>query len=187
MTSPDLTTILETQLATAWAGEADTDPPRLGWWRTAMVDEFGGHDLLQRIAPRTWEWAALDAARGAARRVDARARARTDDADGVVTLFRLGFEIDEEVDELLLRMKQEQTPLCEAMPRLAKLIAGGWEADRFALWLPKAEETVYTKTPTGRRMRDVAPEAPVERVMKLASALTPFQETYPLPHYRIRR
>ena len=187
MTSDELTTILETQLAIAWAGEADTAPPRLGWWRTAMVDEFGGHDLLQRVAPRTWQWAALDAARTAARRVDARARARTDDPDGVVTLFRLGFEIDEEIDELLLTLKQERVPVAEAIPRLAELIAGGWDAERFAAWLPKAEGTVYTKTPTGRRMRGAAPEAPVERVLWLAAALTPFSPDYPLPHFRTGR
>ncbi len=34
MTPSQLDAILELQLAVAWAGEAMTDPPRLGWWRT---------------------------------------------------------------------------------------------------------------------------------------------------------
>ncbi|PKN53851.1 MAG: hypothetical protein CVU56_29675, partial [Deltaproteobacteria bacterium HGW-Deltaproteobacteria-14] len=54
-----LDAVLTLQLAVAWAGEADTDPPRLPYWRTALSDPFGGEDLLRRLAPRTWRWAVL--------------------------------------------------------------------------------------------------------------------------------
>jgi hypothetical protein len=45
--------ILTLQLLVAWAGEGLSDPPRLGWWRTMLVDEFGGEDLFKRLTPRT--------------------------------------------------------------------------------------------------------------------------------------
>jgi hypothetical protein len=43
--------LLTLQLLVAWAGEALSDPPRLGWWRTMLVDELGGGDLCQRAEP----------------------------------------------------------------------------------------------------------------------------------------
>jgi hypothetical protein len=91
--------ILSLQLLVAWAGEADTEPPRLGWWRTALADEFAGEDLFQRLMPHTWRWAVLEAARLAAKRVDVRSRERTADADQLVSLFRFGFALDEHLDE----------------------------------------------------------------------------------------
>lgn len=64
-TTRDLDTLLIAQLAVAWAGEGGEEP-RLGWWRSDLVSEFGGHDLFQRLLPHTWEWAALQGAREAA-------------------------------------------------------------------------------------------------------------------------
>ena len=72
MTDSDLDAILALQLAVAWAGEAQSSPPRLGWWRTAMCDVDGGEDLLRRLTPKTWEWGVLESCRAAARRVDDR-------------------------------------------------------------------------------------------------------------------
>ena len=37
-----------------------------------MCDEFGGEDLMKRLAPKTWSWAVLESARAAAKRVDDR-------------------------------------------------------------------------------------------------------------------
>ena len=52
----DLDHTLTIQLLVAWAGESG-DPPRLGWWRTDMVSEYGGGDLFKRLLPNTWQWA----------------------------------------------------------------------------------------------------------------------------------
>lgn len=68
LTNDELDEVLVLQLAIAWAGEADTDPTRMGWWRTSMCDEYGGEDLLKRLTPKTWEWAVLESARAAAKR-----------------------------------------------------------------------------------------------------------------------
>ncbi len=34
--------ILDWQMTIAWAGEANCEPSRLGWWRTDLIDELGG-------------------------------------------------------------------------------------------------------------------------------------------------
>ncbi len=59
METAELDKILQLQLIVGWAGEGETDPPRLGWWRTVMGDKYGGEDLLQRLTPKTYEWAVL--------------------------------------------------------------------------------------------------------------------------------
>jgi len=46
-----LDTVLALQLTVAWAGEGLSEPPRLGWWQTDLVDELGGGDLLARLLP----------------------------------------------------------------------------------------------------------------------------------------
>ena len=97
MTTPNSTldAILTLQLAVAWAGEADTDPPRLGWWRTAMNDPDAGEDLMKRLAPQTWRWAVLQAVREAARRADAAKRDNSANPDEIISLCRFGPEIDD--------------------------------------------------------------------------------------------
>ena len=114
--------VLYLQLAIAWAGEADTDPKRMGWWRTGMCDEYGGEDLLKRLTPKTWQWAALESVRAAAKKVDDRARNQAENPDNLITLYRLGFEIDEQLNERLLELKQSGVPLIEAFPDLEELI-----------------------------------------------------------------
>lgn len=187
MTPTQLDAVLEIQLAVAWAGEALTSPPRLGWWRTAMVDEFGGEDLLRRLAPRTWRWAALEAARAAAKRVDETARQAAEDPDHLVSLFRLGFEIDERLDERLLELKQGDGTPAEVFPALAALVAAPWSKDQFVAWLAQRGEVAFTTTPTGRRLRGEMPDDPSVAVAQLAAALRPLTSTYALPHFRLTR
>lgn len=181
----DIDRVLQLQLAIAWAGEADTDPARLGWWRTAMADEYAGEDLLRRLTPKTWPWAALEAARAAAQVVDARARAQSDDPDRMLSLYRFGFEIDERLDERLLDLKQSgQTP-DQALPDLLTLTAD-WAPDAFADWLQPSGQTTYTATATGRRLRGTPPASLAARAARLAAALLPLADHYPLPYFRIK-
>jgi hypothetical protein len=58
--------ILALQITAAWAGEGACVPPRLGWWRTDLVDPAGGGDLLARLLPKTHAWASIEAVREAA-------------------------------------------------------------------------------------------------------------------------
>jgi len=175
--------ILELQLAVAWAGEGDTEPPRLGWWRTALCDEYAGEDLLKRLLPRTWAWALLESVRAAARRVDERMRQRADDPDHFVTLFRLGFETDERLDERLLELKQSGEGLSQSFPSLGALL-GGWAPERFEAWLAHGDAHPYEFTATGRRLKGKALEDPLANARALARALLPLEQEYVLPHFR---
>ena len=186
MDTAQLDRILELQLAVAWAGESDTDPPRLGWWRTALCDQFGGEDLLRRLAPKTWEWAALEACRAAAKKVDGEARRSADDADHLLSLYRLGFEVDEHLDDRLLELKHSGARPLEALPGLAKLLPT-WSKDRFEEWIGELEPVEHTATATGRRLKGEPPEEPERIATMLASAMIPLSERYALPHFRVKR
>lgn len=178
--------ILTMQLLVAWAGEGDTEPARLGWWRTALADEFGGEDLFQRLMPHTWRWAVLDATRLAAKRVDARGRERTADADQLVSLFRFGFSLDELLDDRLAELKQSGVEPVVALPGL-KAIASSFDPVAFRAWLTDHPSAGYTTTATGRRLKDGLPDDRVQAARLLCSALLPLIESYPAPHFRTGR
>ena len=74
ISSSTLDTILALQMTIAWAGEGLCEPKRLDWWRTDLIDEAGGGDLLKRLLPKTHQWAALEAVRSAAIQIDRRDR-----------------------------------------------------------------------------------------------------------------
>jgi hypothetical protein len=93
----DLDSILALQLTVAWAGEALCQPPRLGWWRTDLVDEAGGGDLFARLTPRLQRWSTHEAARETARRVDEQSRREVADPEKVRSLFHLGFRVVEKL------------------------------------------------------------------------------------------
>ena len=44
--------LLTVQIAVAWAGESG-EKPRLRWWKSDLVSEFGGQDLFKRLLPHT--------------------------------------------------------------------------------------------------------------------------------------
>lgn len=177
--------LLTLQLLVAWAGEGQTDPPRLGWWRTSLVDEFGGLDLFQRLTPRTHEWAVLEAARDAAKHVDARSRAATDNADQLISLFRFGFVLDEQLDDRLAELKRSGRKPAEALPGLAQ-IAAAWDRGSFEAWLATLE-TEHEKSPSGRRLKGGLPATPLAAARALCGALRPLSATYPAPYYRLGR
>lgn len=183
---PALDAVLSLQLLVAWAGEALSDPPRLGWWRTALVDEFGGEDLLRRLAPATYRWAVLEAARLAAKKVDERARGRTSDADQLVSLFRFGFAVDEQLDDRLAELKREQPDPILALPALAP-IAKRWDRAAFEAWLSDLPGADYTASPTGRRLPGSPPAHAPDTARMLTAALRPLADTYPAPYFRVGR
>ena len=178
-----LDAILTAQLAVAWAGEAG-EAPRLKWWRTDLVSEFGGEDLFKRLLPHTWRWAVLEAAREAARRHDADTRAKDADADRLVTLFRLGFELDEHVSERLADLKRSGASPVDALPGLRDVLRETWAKAAFGDWVAGHGEAAVVSAPVGRRLKG-DPPASVELLMKkLVAALHPLADAYPMPHYR---
>lgn len=176
--------ILTAQLAVAWAGEAGEEP-RLGWWRTDLVSEFGGEDLFQRLLPATWRWAVLQGAREAARRHDATRRAQEHDADRLRSLFHLGPELDEQLDERLQDLKRSGRAPSDALPGLREVVTTEWDAAAFSDWV-SAHGTVDTvSAPAGRRLRGEVPSGADRSVDKLIAGLLPLAGDYPLPHYRM--
>ena len=173
---------LTAQLYVAWAGEGGEEP-RLAWWRTELVSEFGGHDLFQRLAPSTWQWAALQGAREAARRVDAAARRRADAADRLVTLFRLGVEVDELVEQRLVDLKTTQAAPHQALPGLPDFRETAWNRGAFSRWLDDRAPVDSTTTLVGRRLAGAVPDSLSMCVDALLRALVPLADDYTAPHF----
>lgn len=178
--------ILEAQLLVAWAGEGG-DEPRLGWWQTELVSEYGGQDLFQRLTPHSWPWAVLQAAREAARQVDAARRAESHDADQLLTLFHLGFAVDEQVHERLALHKASRLSPGKVFATLADVTVDDWSRPRFERWLHEHSTADVQRSPLGRSVR-VAAGVPVETLVDaLVAALAPLAERYPMPHARSER
>jgi len=182
----ELDRLLTAQIAVAWAGESGEETPRLLWWRSDLVSEFGGYDLFRRLTPHTWRWAVLQAVREAARRRDAEIRAQAHNPDQIRSLYSLGFEIDERIEERLQDLKRSGREPLEALPGLADLLGDrpSWDRDRFADWIKAHGEADFETTPLGRRLKGAPPESLDLFVEKLVSALWPLSERYPLPHFR---
>lgn len=176
--------ILSLQLLVAWAGEGQTDPKRLGWWRTSLVDEFGGEDLFKRLMPRTWKWAVLEAARVAARVADAEARSHAADGDQLISLFHFGFELDEQLDDRLAELKRSESEPTDALPRLAA-IRQPWNADAFLASMRNLGSAATAPSSIGRRLKGSMPESRVEAARKLAAAMVPPSDRYPAPHWKV--
>ncbi len=175
--------LLTAQFAIAWAGERG-ESPRLGWWRTDLVSEFGGEDLFQQLLPDTWRWAVLQAAREAARRHDQAAREASADGDQIISLFRLGPELDERVEERLADLKRSGATPTEALPGLADVQHEAWSRADFEAWLEGHDPAKFTITPTGRRLTGDAPAGVDHLTHKLVAAFLPLTDDYPLPHFR---
>ncbi len=174
--SAALDLLLTDQLVIAHAGESSPDDPRLGWWETDILSRDGGLDILRRLTPRTWRWAALRAVREAARAFDAVQRRRAPEPDRLTTLFHYGFTLDEQLDDRLdqLAAAHPEDPLA-ALPALAPFIDfdGRRPFDRkaFEAWLgapPKFETTTL-----GRRVTDRD---------TFRAALAPLTAAYPMPY-----
>lgn len=179
--------VLATQLFVAWAGEGRSEPRRLGWWETDLVDQAGGGDLLARLAPRTHAWASLQLVREAARQVDARARGRHGDPDKLRTIFFLGFELDEQVADRLAELKRQGRAPEEVLPLPFRLEAE-FDRERVVAVLSRAGEVSFEVVPpVGRQVKGPAPTAAQEMVQTLAAALLPIAEGYPLPFFKVER
>lgn len=185
----DLDLALTAQIAVAWAGEGGEEP-RLGWWQTDLVSEFGGEDLLRRLLPKTYPWAILQAVRQAAQRKDEALRAKTSDPDQLVTLYRFGFELDEQIDERLQSHKRSGRPPHEALPGLKEVLGstlhGPWDGDQFLPWVGAHGPGQAEATPTGRLLKGVVPAGLDRKVAQLVAALAPLADSYPLPHFRVK-
>jgi hypothetical protein len=177
--------ILSFQMIVAWAGEGLSEPPRLGWWRTDLIDEAGGGDLFRRLFPTTHRWAAFEALRKVAIRIDYAARQELSDPDMVRTLFFWGFMIDEKIEERLMLHKRSGSNLWEALPFFINL-GGQFSRQNFeqAISIPN-EATNFKVTPAGRELIGEVPSTLELQAQKLMAALVPLTQRYPMPFYRL--
>jgi hypothetical protein len=185
LTDHTLDAILALQLTVAWAGEGrKSSPLRLGWWETDLIDLDGGGDFFARLLPQTHAWASLEAVREAARRVDEKARGKMAHPDAMRTLFFLGFETDEQVGDRLASLKRGGRDPAAALP-LALPFTADFSPETLAGVLRQGGESSFEIVPGGRQLKGKSPEAPEEIVRRLAGALVPFAEQYPLPFFRV--
>jgi hypothetical protein len=178
----DVDRALTSQLVVAWAGETGEERG-LRWWRSDLVSEYGGEDLFRRLLPSTWRWAVLQGAREAARTMDAEARRQDHDPDRLVSLFSLGFELDERIEERFQDLKRLSRVPEEALPGLT-IVSDGWDRNRFWDWVAGHGAPEATASPVGRRLKGSPPIALDQLVRKLIAGLAPESERYPLPHFR---
>lgn len=183
--SSELDLALTLQCTVAWAGESGEEP-RLKWWRSDLMSEFGGKDLFRRLLPHTWEWAVLQAVREAARRKDAELRAKDPEPDQILSLFRLGFEQDTRIDARLQELKRSQVSPQLALPGLSEGIQEPFSRDAFYAWVA-GHQTVQTRvTSIGRRLEADPPPSLEAMLRQLVGAFAPASDVYPLPHFRKR-
>lgn len=186
ITLPDSTldTILAVQVTIAWAGEGRCSPRRLGWWDTDLIDEAGGGDFFARLLPQTHMWASLEAAREAARRTDAKARARMADPDKMRTLYFLGFDVDEQLGDRLAAHKQAGRVPAKALPLPLPLTAE-FSKEKLVSSIGGGGDVAFKTVPNGRQVKGPCPDAPDVLVKRVAAALVPLAEQYPLPFYAL--
>jgi len=182
-----LDAILALQMTIAWAGEGLCEPKRLDWWRTDLVDPAGGGDLFKRLFPKTHQWAALEAVRSAAIQTDRRERAKLAKPDALRTLFFWGADVDEQLSDRLAEHKHNassQMP-SEVLPLPIELgVSFDRAAFEAAVRIP--DRKVETKVvPGGRLLVEAGTEDLEIKAKKLAAALLPLADNYPMPMYRI--
>lgn len=182
----DLDRLLTAQIIVAWAGERGEDP-RLGWWHSDLTSEFGGRAFFTDLLPRSWDWAMYQSAREAARRTDAALRARSSDADRLLSLYSLGFDLDQDLDQRLLDLKHQGQPPEQALPGLQDLLTAPFERDRFLAWVQGHGDGTYTTEPVGRRLTGPPPAGANLLLRRLVAALCPLADAYPLPHFQKAR
>lgn len=178
-----LDAVLTAQIVVAWAGESG-EQRRLGWWRTALVSEFGGEDLFKQLLPHTWRWAVLQGAREAARRRDEQLRRVDHDPDRLISLYHLGFELDERLDERLHDLERSGTTPDAALPGLAGAVVTPWSREAFTAWLAAHGKAEPKTSPIGRTLPGPPPSDLAVLARQLLAALLPLGDTYPLPHFR---
>lgn len=180
-----LDTILALQITVAWAGEALSEPKRVGWWRTDLVDELGGGDLFKRLFPHTHQWASLEAVRQVAIQMDKQAREGMAKPDEVRTLFFWGFAVDEKLAERLNLHKRSGKKPVEVLDFPLELNEDFVKVDfEDALRIPNHNVT-HKVVPGGREIAEAMPEALELRAKKLAAGLLPLADDYPMPFYRV--
>jgi hypothetical protein len=106
------------------------------------------------------------------------------DPDKMRTIFFLGFEVDEQLGDRLSALKRAGTPPSKALP-LALSLTADFVQEKLLTALQGGDAT-FTVVPGGRQLKGAMPDAPDALVRRLAAALVPLAEQYPLPFYKVK-
>ena len=181
----ELDVVLMLQFFVSWAGEGLTDPPRLDWWSTQLLDEWGGEDLFKRILPRTFEWALLEAVRKVAIQVDRQKRINLAQPDKVRTLFFWGFGIDEQLGERLSFHKQNGGNPQDLLD-FPLALKDEFKNKAFEEAIQTfSSEVKFKIVPEGREIKEAIPESIADAAKNLVSGLIPLVDKYSMPFYRL--
>ena len=171
----NLDRILAVQISIAWAGEGGEEP-RLNWWDTEVMSEFGGYDNLKELVPGSAEWLGLKTIREAAKRTDEEYRNRASNPDELSTLYHLGYELDEQLEQRLSDLIHRQTPLSELLKHMKWItdpVEQEWEPKAFETWLTSLVNSQKIKTnkeSVGCRLTGTPPDDIFMRICRLAGA-----------------
>lgn len=176
--------ILGMQVVVAWAGEGLNELQRLGWWKTDLIDEFGGGAFFEELTPETAKWTSLEAVREAARRTEASLRDDAAEPESIRSLYHLGHEDDSQLEDRWSDLKRENEDPAEVLEYVA-MTREEFDRDELEEWCESMAEVNYRSMPAGRELRGVAPDEPAELARHLVAALTPFPDDYPMPHYTV--
>jgi hypothetical protein len=105
------------------------------------------------------------------------------DPDKMRTLFFLGFEVDEQLDDRLLALKRDGRTPGDALPLPFQLKAD-FSSEKLVATL-SGGDAAFTVVPGGRQLRGAMPDAVDAAVGRLGAALVPLAEQYPLPFYKL--
>jgi hypothetical protein len=105
--------------------------------------------------------------------------------DAIRTLFFFGFEIDEQVADRLAALKRERRSPAEALPLPLPLTADFSRETLAGILRGMDGGASFEIVPGGRQLKGETPEAPDALVRRLAAALVPFAEQYPLPFFAL--
>lgn len=184
LASDILDRILALQVLVAWAGEFPGGTPRLNWWRADMIDVEAGGYLLEKMMPRTHRWASIEAALRAAIQTDHQKRSDMAKPDAVRTLFFWGFGIDEQLSDRLREHKLHQDWTDEVLA-LPMNISEEFSREAFELAVQRDPAPNYKVVPSGRQMMELMPGGHNLCAAKLAAALLPLTDEYPMPFYSL--
>lgn len=171
----NLDTTLAWQLTLAWAGEKD----RLGWWKTAALDEFAGLDVLKgQLGLSKPAWSAMRALLHAARARDAQIRAGHPTPSQITTLFHWGPKLDEQLEDRFAELRALHDDPREAFPLLKELTGDGdWEEswdgpDALRQALQRHPTPKTRKSTLGLQLQDPSPDSLLTQLLGAQQAET---------------
>ena len=104
--------------------------------------------------------------------------------DRILSLYNLGFVVDERIDERFQELKQARRLPQDALPGLAEGIEAFWQRAHFNDWVVGHGDAETVATSVGRRLKGEPPASLDLLVRRLVAGLAPLADSYPLPHFR---